>query len=76
MTITISFPTDVPCADRYCPASAYEQEHAHTFYNVYEIPADVYVPGMSEITASVVADSVRPREIAPVNSMKGVFQNV
>lgn len=76
MTITISFRTDTPCADRYCPASAYEQEHSHTLYNVYEIPANRYFDGMDELTVSLVATVIRPNELAPVNSMKGAFQNV
>ena len=76
MTITLSFPTDVACSDRYCPENAYQADHSHTLYNVYEIPARMYCEDISEITVSEIATVIRPNEIAPVNSMKGALQNV
>lgn len=75
MTITLSFPTNVACADQYCKVNEYGP-HDHTLYNVYEIPAHLHYDGITEITASEIATSMRPLEIAPVNSKKGVFQNV
>lgn len=78
MTIFLSFPTEVTCGDLYCPAREYAdaERHTHTFYNVYGIPAHLYYADITEITVSEIATSIRPLEIAPVNSMKGAIQNV
>lgn len=76
MIITLSFPADVSCSDRFCPANAYQTDHSHTLYNVYEIPERMYRDGIDELTVSEIATSIRPNEIAPVNSMKGALQNV
>lgn len=75
MTITLSFRTDVDCSDKYCEVNAYGP-HSHTFYNVYEIPANLHYSGITEITVSEIATSIRPFQLTPVNSMKGALQNV
>lgn len=78
MTIFLSFPTEVTCGDLYCPAREYAdaERHTHTFYNVYEIPERSYYAGITEITVSEIFTSIRPFQLAPVNSMKGALQNV
>lgn len=76
MTITLSFKVDVVCQDKHCPDRAYETQHSHTLYNVYEIPARLHYAGMDEITVSEIATATFPFQLAPVNSMKGALQNV
>lgn len=75
MTIFLSFPTDVDCSDQYCEVNAYGP-HSHTLYNVYETPERSYYDGITEITVSEIATSIRPFQTAPVNSTKGALQNV
>ena len=73
--VFLSFATDVPCGDRYCPTAEYGQ-HSHTLYNVYGIDPRFYSEGMSDIDASESATDIRPYQSAPVLTVVKETANV